>query len=129
VEFLSAKALTIAVGIAVSLTIASAVLFTLNQITLIYKDVYGTDISIKKEFAKYSMYQGTVMTGLEMYNAAKKYKNSQEVIVKSGGTTINTTAWINSYVGTNRDYTSRLYDVTSSMDNEGIVTIQFIGRL
>jgi len=128
VEFLSAKALNIAVGVAVSLTITSAVLFTLNQITLIYKDVYGTDVSIKKQFMEYSMYQDTVMTGLEMYNTAKKYKNSATLTVKSGGAIINTTAWINAYNGTDRNYTSRLYDVSNSMDNDGKVTIQFIGR-
>jgi len=128
VEFLSAKALTIAVGVAVSLTITSAVLFTLNQITQIYQDVYSTDVSIKKQFIQYSMYQGTVMTGLEMYNTAKKYKDSKEVTVKSGGSIINIAGWINAYNGTDRNYTSRLYDVTNSTDNNGMVTLLFIGR-
>lgn len=126
-DFLSAKAMTIAVGIAVSLAITSSILFTLNKITLIYQDVYNTDVSLKKEFNEYSMYQRTTMTGLEMYNTAKKYKNNPNVIVKSGATIINTDTWINNFVGTDANYTSRLYSVTYDNTGSNQITIKFVG--
>lgn len=131
-DFLSAKALTIAVGIAVSLTITSAILFTLSQITEIYQGVYNTDVSIKKQFSEFAMYEGTTMTGLEMYNAANRYKNSNSVNVRnnmSGASNINTDNWIKYvYDQSNSIYTSKLYKVSTSTDVNGIVTIFFDGR-
>lgn len=126
-DFLSTKALTIAVGIAVSLTITSSILFTLNQITKIYQGVYNTDISIRKQFTEFAMYDGTLMTGLEMINTAKKYKDNQSVNVIYSGNTINTTSWINIYkLDPNRtEYTDKLYDVTYFTDTRGIIMIYF----
>lgn len=127
-DFLSTKALTIAVGIAVSLTITSAILFTLNQITLIYKDVYSTDVSIKKQFPEFSMYDGTVMTGLQMYNTAKKFKDSKIVHVKYllGANNLNdsTNSWMDNFDGSEPDYTSKLYNVNYT-NFEDIITINF----
>jgi len=140
VEFLSAKALTIAVGVAISLTITSGILFTLNQITLIYKNVYATDVSIKKEFAEFSMYDGTVMTGLEMYNTAKKFQDSKLVNIKCyayGARNINQTVdgWIGNFDGSSEYYTSKLFNVhysPNTVDNadgiRGTVTIKFTNK-
>lgn len=130
-DFLSAKALNIAVGIAISLTITSAILFTLSQITLLYQDVYNTDVSIKKQFSEFAMYDGTIMTGLEMYNTANRYKGSNRVNVRnhiSGVNNINTQAWLYGYNGNSSFYTSNLYKVSYTTDNNGIVTIFFDGR-
>lgn len=129
-DFLSTKALTIAVGISISLTITSAILFTLSQITSLYQDVYKTDVSIKKQFTEFAMYDGTTMTGLQMYNAGKKFLNDVRVTVTCNiFGTINTSSWVNSYNGNDANYTSRLYDVTYSVNNaDGKVTINFRGR-
>lgn len=131
-DFLSTKALNIAVGVAISLSITSAILFTLNQITLIYQGVYNTDVSIKKQFSEYAMYEGTTMTGLEMYNAANRYKDSKEINVRnhlSSGTNINTTNWINYVYNPSNDiYTKNLYKVSCTTDINGIITIFFDGR-
>lgn len=131
-DFLSTKALTIAVGISISLSITSAILFTLNQITQVYQDVYNVDVSIKKQFTNYAMYDGTIMTGLEMYNTAKKYRDSTTVNVRnhfSGTNNINTTNWITfTYNENDANYSSRRYQVTYSTDINGIVTIFFDGR-
>lgn len=129
-DFLSTKALTIAVGISISLTITSAILFTLSQITSLYQDVYNTDVSIKKQFTEFAMYDGTTMTGLQMYNTAKKFLNDVRVTVTCNiFGTISTSSWVNSYNGNDANYTSRLYDVTYSVNNaDGKVTINFRGR-
>lgn len=128
-NFLSQKAITIALGISVSLAIASAILFTLNQIVSIYKSVYTTDVSIKGEFEEYAMYDNTIMTGLEMYNTAKRYKNSTTVTVKLGLVNINTTAWIAAADAdsSNPNYNENLYDVTYTNTND-FITINFKKR-
>jgi len=129
VEVLSQKALVIAVGIAISLTITSSILFTLNQITLIYQDVYTTDVSIKNQFSEFAMYQGTEMLGIDMYNTAKKYKDNPMVNVTSGlFNASNIKNWINNYSDTDANYNKRLYDVSYTTDNNGIVTILFKGK-
>jgi len=126
---LSQKALVIAVGIAISLTITSSILFTLNQITLIYQDVYTTDVSIKNQFSEFAMYQGTEMLGIDMYNTAKKYKDNPMVNVTSGlFNASNIKNWINNYSDTDANYNKRLYDVSYTTDNNGIVTILFKGK-
>lgn len=128
-EVLSQKALVIAVGIAISLTITSSILFTLNQITLIYQDVYTTDVSIKNQFSEFAMYQGTEMLGIDMYNTAKKYKDNPMVNVTSGlFNASNIKNWINNYSDTDANYNKRLYDVSYTTDNNGIVTILFKGK-
>lgn len=130
-DFLGNKALMISVGISITLVIASAILFTMNQITLLYQDVYTTDISISNQFMEYSAYDQTVMFGIEMYNTAKKYKDNPAVIVKcnvGGERAINNSAWINSFNGSDRNVTSRSYNVTYTTDTKGIVTIFFRGR-
>ncbi len=129
-DFLSTKALTIAVGISISLTITSAILFTLSQITSLYQDVYKTDVSIRKQFTEFAMYDGTTMTGLQMYNTAKKFLNDTRVTVTCNiFGTINTSTWVNHYNGNDANYTSRLYDVTYFVNEaDGKVTVNFRGR-
>ena len=139
-EILSVKALTIAVGVMISLAITSGILFTLNQITKIYKNVYSTDVSVKKEFAEFSMYDGTVLTGLEMYNTAKKFQDSKEVNVRCyayGTRNINQTSdgWIGGFDGSSEYYTSKLYNVYYALNTvdgadgiRGTVTIKFTNR-
>lgn len=130
-ETLSMKALMIAVGVFISLAVTSAILFTLNQITQVYQGVYTTDISIQKEFTEFAMYNETVMTGLEMCNTAKKYKDKPNINVQSsmsGGNNINTQTWINAISTTDRNHTSRLYDVTYTTTANEVVTIFFRGR-
>lgn len=127
-EFLGNKALMIAVGISITLVIASSILFTLNQITLIYQDVYTTDVSISKQFMEFAAYDQTKMTGLEMYNTAKKYKDNPAVNVRYsvwGTANINNDNWINRFNGKDRNVTSRWYNVSITRDDKGVVTIYF----
>ncbi|MNI59214.1 hypothetical protein D3C73_1143660 [compost metagenome] len=88
-DYISNKALVIAVGVFVTLAIASGVLYTISTIKDIYKGVNQTDISIKKDFKEFDMYENTQFTGIGVYNTAKKYLKNGLVtvnVVESTGT-------------------------------------------
>lgn len=80
-DYMSNKALIIAVSLIVTMTIASAVLYTVNQVTGIYKNVYETDTLIQSNFDEFDAYDGTVKTKLDLLNTAKKYEYSTSVFV------------------------------------------------
>ncbi len=93
-DYLSNKALLIGVALLVTMSIASAVLFTINQVVRIYGDVYNTDTSIQNKFGEFDMYDDVDKTAIDLLNTAKKYKDSNTVYVVSGGTNIT-----NKYLG------------------------------
>ncbi len=126
-DFLSTKALTIAVGVMISLAITSAILFTLNQISGVYQGVYETDISIRKQFNEFAMYDNTEMTGLEMINTAKKYKDNARVSVTKASGVINTTSWLTANASQLNDaaYTKSLYKVTYEFESNDKIKIKF----
>ena len=76
------KAIIIAVGIFVTITITSGILFIINEMRNIYSDVYKTDISINSRFSEFDAYDETEKTGLEVTNTFCKYKNDPKVIVQ-----------------------------------------------
>ena len=80
-DYMSNKALIIAVSLIVTMTIASAVLYTVNQVTGIYKNVYETDTLIQSNFDEFDAYDKTVKTKLDLVNVAKKYQDSTSVFV------------------------------------------------
>lgn len=80
-DYMSNKALVIAVSLLVTMGIASAVLYTINQVMGIYKDVYETDTLIQSNFDEFDAYDGAVKTELDLLNVAKKYKDSDTVYV------------------------------------------------
>lgn len=80
-DYMSNKALIIAVSLFVTMAIASAVLFTINQVKTVYKQVYETDVSIQSSFSEFDEYDDTLKTGLDMVNTAKKYKDNPSVYV------------------------------------------------
>lgn len=92
-DYMSNKALVIAVSLIVTMMIASAVLYSVNQIINIYKQVYETDTSIKSAVDEFDEYDGTVKTKLDLLNTAKKYIDNGSVIV--------TTSNISAVVGDN----------------------------
>lgn len=80
-DYMSNKALTIAVSLIVTMMIASAVLYTINQVNGVYKTVYETDTLIQSNFDEFDAFDGAVKTQLDLLNAAKKYKNNDSVQV------------------------------------------------
>ena len=88
----SNKALTIAVGVLITIIVTSGVLFSIAQMQQIYSQVYETDVSIQNRFDEFDTYRegsiikdgytfnGNVKTGIEMVNAINRYMN--ETIVR-----------------------------------------------
>ena len=67
-DYMSNKALIIAVSLIVTMTVASAVLLIINQVTTIYGQVYETDTSIQNTFDEFDSYDNTEKTLLEFLN-------------------------------------------------------------
>lgn len=86
-EYMSNKALVIAVSLIISMSIASAVILVINQVMTVYKQVYETDTSIKSGFDEFDSYDNTTKTALEVLSTVKKYKNNSlvEIIVAGQG--------------------------------------------
>lgn len=86
-EYMSNKALVIAVSLIISMSIASAVILVINQVMTVYKQVYETDTSIKSGFDEFDSYDNTTKTALEVLSAVKKYKDNSlvEIIVAGQG--------------------------------------------
>lgn len=80
-DYMSNKALIIAVSLIVTMIIASGILYTINQIRQLYKQVYETDTLIQSNFDEFSAYDGGEKTYLELMNAIKKYKDSDTVYI------------------------------------------------
>lgn len=80
-EYSTNRALLIGVSVFITLSITSAILVIIGQVKDVYKYVYNTNISLKDRFNEFDMYNGTVMTGLDMYNTVKKYKSNANVDV------------------------------------------------
>ena len=78
---MSNKALIIAVSLLVTMTIASAVLLIINQVTGVYRTVYETDTLIQSNFDEFDAYDGAVKNQLDLLNVAKKYKDATNVFV------------------------------------------------
>lgn len=86
-EYMSNKALVIAVSLIISMSIASAVILVINQVMTVYKQVYETDTSIKSGFDEFDSYDNTTKTALEVLSTVKKYKDNSlvEIIVAGQG--------------------------------------------
>ena len=88
----SNKALTIAVGVLITIIVTSGVLFSIAQMQQIYSQVYETDVSIQNRFDEFDAYRetsitkdgytfnGNVKTGIEIVNTLNRYMN--DTIVK-----------------------------------------------
>jgi hypothetical protein len=81
-DYMSNKALIIAVSLIVTMTVASAVLLIINQVTTIYGQVYETDTSIQNTFDEFDSYDNTEKTLLEFLNTVKKYRNNSNVTIR-----------------------------------------------
>ena len=75
------KALTIGVAVFLTIMITSAILFILGRMQEVYSRVYETDISIQNQFDEYDAFDSTTKTGIEVYNAVKKYVGNQFVTI------------------------------------------------
>lgn len=83
-DYMSNKALIIAVSLIVTMAIASSVLLIINQVVTVYGQVYETDTSIQSGFDEFDSYDNTQKTALDVLNTVKKYKNNSLVSVVDG---------------------------------------------
>ena len=70
-DYMSNKALIIAVSLIVTMAIASAVLLIINQVVTVYGQVYETDTSIQSGFDEFDSYDNTQKTALDVLNTVK----------------------------------------------------------
>lgn len=86
---ISNKAINIGVAIFITIIITSSVIYVINQIKVIYEQVYETDVSIQSSFNEFDEYDGNDKTGIDVINAAKKYIEKKDVNVMLQGNKIN----------------------------------------
>ena len=109
-DFMANKALMIGVGIFVTLAITSGVLMVINNIQLIYGQVYNTDTSITSQFSEFDKFDNGEFTGLEISNYMKKYKDNNLVSFRG------VTTFSKANYGT-------IYTTTITQDKNGIYII------
>ena len=83
------QAISLGVGIFVTLLIASGVIFIFSQMQDVYSEVSATDTNIAAQFGEYAMYDNTTVTGLEVVNCANKYYDDNMVVVSYMGRDVN----------------------------------------
>ena len=83
------QAISLGVGIFVTLLIASGVIFIFSQMQDVYSEVSATDTNIAAQFGEYAMYDNTTITGLEVVNCANKYYDDNMVVVSYMGRDVN----------------------------------------
>lgn len=78
-DFISNKAISIGVGVLITIIVTSAVIFTVTQVVSIYSKVYNTDTSIKGKYDEFDKFREgkREFTELEVYNTIKKYYGNQ----------------------------------------------------
>lgn len=121
----SNRALTIAVAVLVTIVITSGVLFSISQMQNVYKQVYETDVNIQNRFSEYEAYDNTIKTGLDVINAAKKYRDSNLVKIIVGIKQVNTSAEIALLNNTLGATPGEVLYNSSVVNNDGFVTITF----
>ena len=80
-DFMANKAIMIAVSIFITLAIASGVLMIINNIQLIYGQVYETDTSITNQFSEFDKFDNSDLLGIDIENAIRKYQGNKLVII------------------------------------------------
>ena len=86
---ISNKAITIGVAVFVTIIIASGIFYVINQIKVIYEQVYETDISIQSSFTEFEAFDNSQKSGIEVLNAVKKYIDNPKVKVIINGSVVN----------------------------------------
>lgn len=136
---ISNKAISIGVAIFITIAIVSGVFYVINQMKVIYGQVYETDISIQSRFSEFDGYENTEKSGIEVLNAIKKYLNNSFVKVYIGNEEMTKdSAFYKNYVSKigQNDYTNYLstlgeevYSSSIFYDEAlGVTSIKFIKK-
>lgn len=96
------RALTLGVGIFVTLILVSGIITIFTQMRDIYGNVNKSNTSLLSSFDEFSQYNYTEKTGLDVINCANKYYEDNTINIIFDGRKINTQDGI--------DYIDRLYE-------------------
>lgn len=114
------KALTVGVGIFITLIIVTGVFAVITQINNIYAQVYNLDTNLNSRFDEFTKYDNADKTGVDMINAANKFYNENLVIVEYNGRKLNDDAGLEYLeVELSRDritYDMRLYSTIETVE-------------
>ncbi len=103
------RALTLGVGIFVTLILVSGIITIFTQMRDIYGNVNKSNTSLLSSFDEFSQYNYTEKTGLDVINCANKYYNKDLVVVIYKGQIVNTDSGL-SYINQERDSGALAYD-------------------
>ena len=119
------KALMFGVGIFITVIIISGIMFIFSQMQEIYKQVGTTDTTITSRFGKYSSYDNTKVTGLEVINCANKYYKENLVVVTYNGFEVNTDSGLNyldeQYNNGNLKYDDYYQSIVEEVEYDGLI--------
>lgn len=119
------KALMFGVGIFITVIIISGIMFIFSQMQEIYKQVGTTDTTITSRFGKYSSYDNTKVTGLEVINCANKYYKENLVVVTYNGFEVNTDSGLNyldeQYNNGNLKYEDYYQSIVEEVEYDGLI--------
>lgn len=119
------KALMFGVGVFITVIIISGIMFIFSQMQEIYKQVGTTDTTIASRFGKYSSYDNTKVTGLEVINCANKYYKENLVVVTYNGFEVNTDSGLNyldeQYNNGNLKYEDHYQSIVEEVEYDGLI--------
>lgn len=119
------KALMFGVGVFITVIIISGIMFIFSQMQEIYKQVGTTDTTITSRFGKYSSYDNTKVTGLEVINCANKYYKENLVVVTYNGFEVNTDSGLNyldeQYNNGNLKYEDYYQSIVEEVEYDGLI--------
>lgn len=128
---ISNRALLIGMGVFVTIIITSGVFYALNQMKVVYSQVYETNISLQDMFGEYEEYDNTTKTGIDILNTMKKYRNDSLVTITIDGSEQNKETYITNHSTEESQVNlgKELYDATVEINtNTSAVVISFTGK-
>ena len=140
-DFISNKAISIGVGVLITIIVTSAVIFTVTQVVSIYSKVYNTDTSIKGKYDEFDKFKegNREFTELEVYNFIKKYygnnfndgdspKDNRVKEIKIFSGSVHTPkALVTRITGSDKEkHMSKKWKSKLNEESNGQVTIEFI---
>ena len=82
-DFITSKAMIIAVGIFVTVIITSSVFIILGYVLDIYGNVSKIDYAYIMQVGEYDRYNNVILSGTEVLNMCNKFKNDKKVTINN----------------------------------------------
>ncbi len=88
-NFLTGKAIRIAVGVFVTIMITTSVIVTLRYVLDILGNVSRINYSMTTDLGEYDRFDGTSVSGTQIFNMLNKMKNDEKVTINYEGYIVN----------------------------------------